>query len=659
MNYFEAELKVKQLREEIEYHSNRYYNMDSPEISDYEYDMLNNQLKAIEAEYPQLITPDSPTQKVGGKVSEKFSPVAHTVPMESLQDAFSFEELLDFDRRVRSAVEHPEYVVEPKIDGLSVSLHYKNGTLEVGSTRGDGAVGENVTENILTIRNVPKKLNSHVDEIEVRGEVYMPQSSFFELLEMQELKGEKLAKNPRNAAAGTLRQKDAAVTASRKLDIFVFNMQQCSEPEKDTHSETLEYMKSLGFNIVPFYSVHQSIQSAISAIEDIGNKRGDLPFDIDGAVIKVNNLEARKLLASTAKFPRWAIAYKYPPEEKETTLLDVEINVGRTGVLTPTAVFESVQLAGTTVSRAVLHNQDFITQNNIRIGDIIRVRKAGDIIPEVTASVKHAEDSIPYEMPKICPSCNAPVFRDDEAAIRCKNPECPAQLMRNLIHFASRDAMDIEGLGPAVIKALVERGLISNPADIYNLKKEDIADIERMGEKSAQNLIDAIEKSKQNPLWRLIFGLGIRHIGAKAAKLLETEFEGMDDLKNASLEALCGIEGIGDIMAQSVVEFFSLEGTKELLSRLEAVGVNMNSTLKKQEGIFTGKTFVLTGTLPTLTRPEATAIIERLGGKASSSVSKKTDFVVAGEAAGSKLDKANSLGVKVISEEELLQMANE
>ncbi len=656
MNYFEAELRVKKLREELEYHSNRYYNMDSPEISDYEYDMLNNELKKLEEEHPGLVTPDSPTQKVGGKVSEKFSPVAHTVPMESLQDAFSFEELYDFDRRVRAVVETPEYVVEPKIDGLSVSLHYKKGVLSVGSTRGDGAVGENVTENILTIENVPKKLNFPVDEIEVRGEVYMPQSSFLELLEMQELKGEKLAKNPRNAAAGALRQKDATVTASRKLDIFVFNMQQCSEPEKTSHSDTLEYMKSLGFNIIPFYSVHTDIESAISAIEDIGNRRGELAFDIDGAVIKVNNLEMRKQLASTAKFPRWAVAYKYPPEEKETTLLNVEINVGRTGVLTPTAVFEPVQLAGTTVSRAVLHNQDFINQNDIRTGDIIRVRKAGDIIPEVTASVRHLEDSIPYEMPKNCPSCNAPVFRDDEAAIRCKNPECPAQLMRNLIHFASRDAMDIEGLGPAVIKALVERDLIQNPADIYNLKKEDIADIERMGEKSAQNLIDAIEKSKSNPLWRLIFGLGIRHIGSKAAKLIETEFEGMDDLSKAPLEALCNIEGIGEIMAQSVVEFFSLEGTKELLSCLEDAGVNMNSTFEKKEGIFSGKTFVLTGTLPTLTRSDATAIIEKMGGKTSSSVSKKTDFVVAGEAAGSKLDKANSLGIKVISEDELLKM---
>jgi len=409
---------------------------------------------------------------------------------------------------------------------------------------------------------------------------------------------------------------------------------------------------------VPFYSVHKDIKSAITAIEEIGNKRGDLPFDIDGAVIKVNDLKSRRLLASTAKFPRWAIAYKYPPEEKETTLLDVEINVGRTGVLTPTAVFESVQLAGTTVSRAVLHNQDFINQNDIRIGDVIKVRKAGDIIPEVTASVKHSEASVPYEMPKFCPSCNAPVFRDDEAAIRCKNPECPAQLMRNLIHFASRDAMDIEGLGPAVIKALAERDLIKNPADIYNLKKEDISDIERMGEKSAQNLIDAIEKSKNNPLWRLIFGLGIRHIGSKAAKLLETEFEGVEDLSKATLETLCGIEGIGEIMAQSVVEFFSLDGTKELLLRLKNFGVNMKSTLKKQEGVFSGKTFVLTGTLPTLTRADATAIIEKMGGKTSSSVSKKTDFVVAGEAAGSKLDKANSLGIKVISEEEFLEMAN-
>lgn len=657
MNYFEAEIRINQLRKELEYHSNRYYNNDSPEISDYEYDMLMNELKKAEAEYPELVTPDSPTQKVGGKASEKFSPVVHTVTMESLQDAFSLEELYDFDRRVSATVENPQYVVEPKIDGLSVSLHYKKGMFEVGSTRGNGSVGENVTENLLTIENVPERLKIPLDEIEVRGEVYMPQSSFLSLLEMQELKGEKPAKNPRNAAAGALRQKDKNVTASRKLDIFVFNMQQCSEPSKKSHSETLEYMKDLGFNIVPFYSVHDDIESAISAVLEIGNRRGQLPFDIDGAVIKVNDIESRKQLASTSKFPRWAIAYKYPPEEKDTKLTDIEINVGRTGVLTPTAVFESVQLAGTTVSRAVLHNQDFISQNDIRIGDVIRVRKAGDIIPEVVASVHHQEDSVPYEMPKICPSCQAPVFRDDESAIRCKNPECPAQLMRNLIHFASRDAMDIEGLGPAVIKALVERNLITTSADIYSLQKEDLADIERMGEKSAQNLVDAIEKSKNNPLWQLIFGLGIRHIGTKAAKLLETEFDGIDHLSGASAERLCEIEGIGEIMAQSIVEFFSLDGTKELIYRLAEAGVNMNSTLKKKEGIFSGKTFVLTGTLPTLTRSEATEIIEKQGGKTSSSVSKKTDFVVAGEAAGSKLDKANSLGITVISEEELLKMA--
>ena len=660
MNFFEAEIKARELREKIEYHSNRYYNEDAPEITDYEYDMMLRELVALEESFPMLSTENSPTKRVGGKASEKFSPVTHTVLMESLQDAFSYEELYSFDNRIKEEFPNAVYVVEPKIDGLSVSLEYRDGKFFVGSTRGDGAVGENVTENLATIKNIPSVLANRAPEtLEVRGEVYMPKESFYELVEAQELRGEKPAKNPRNAAAGALRQKDAEVTRSRGLDIFVFNLQQASEQVATTHSESIEYMRSLGLNMIPFYYVHSDINDVIKSIEEIGAKRGELAFDIDGAVIKVDSFEMRREFASTSKFPKWAVAYKYPPEEKNTVLRDIEINVGRTGVLTPTAVFDPVFLAGTTVSRAVLHNQDFIDQHDVRIGDTITVRKAGDIIPEVIGSVSHAENSVPYKMPELCPSCQSRVSRDDEAAIRCQNPECPAQLMRNLIHFASRDAMDIEGLGPAVVKALVDGEFISNPSDIYSLKAEDIANIERMGEKSAQNLIDAIEKSKQNPLWRLIFGLGIRHIGQKAAKLLEEKFADLDEIKNATVECFTEIDGFGEIMAKSTVEFFSLDGTKELIDRLKASGVNMVSAQKNSNDKLAGKTFVLTGTLPTLTRDEASAIIESAGGKVSSSVSKKTSFVVAGEAAGSKLDKANSLGIAVISEQELLKMAEE
>lgn len=649
--------KIEELREIVTYHSNLYYNQDAPEIPDYEYDKLLRELVILEEEYPQFKTPDSPTVRVGGSASNLFHKVTHTVKMESLQDAFSFEELYDFDRKVREVIEHPVYSVEPKIDGLSVSLEYRDGVFVRGSTRGDGEVGEDVTANLDTIKAIPKRLTESVPFLEVRGEVYMPHKSFESLVKQQELNGEKPAKNPRNAAAGALRQKNPAVTATRNLDIFCFNVQQAEGLSFASHIQSLDTIKALGISTLPFYTRCNGIEEAVKTVQEIGNKRGTLPFDIDGAVIKLDTLSLREELGSTAKFPRWAVAYKYPPEEKDTVLKEVEIQVGRTGVLTPTAVFEPVFLAGTTVSRAVLHNEDFMKEKNIGIGDTLRVRKAGDIIPEVVSVTAHATPHIPYEMPSICPSCGQPVARiEEEAAIRCLNPECPAQLERNLIHFASRGAMDIEGLGPAVVLQLTALDLVKKPSDIYRLQASQIANIERMGEKSANNLIAAIENSKQNPLWRLIFGLGIRHIGEKAAKLLEGAFENLDEMATAPLEAFQNIEGFGEVMAQSLCSFFALEGTKELLAELKELGLNFTAAKKESGGELSGKTFVLTGTLPTLKREEAKEMIEAAGGKVSGSVSKKTNYVVAGEAAGSKLTKAGDLGIPVLTEEQLLTL---
>ena len=649
--------KIEELREIVTYHSNLYYNQDAPEIPDYEYDKLLRELVILEEEYPQFKTSDSPTVRVGGSASNLFHKVTHTVKMESLQDAFSFEELYDFDRKVREVIEHPVYSVEPKIDGLSVSLEYRDGVFVRGSTRGDGEVGEDVTANLDTIKTIPKRLTEPVPFLEVRGEVYMPHKSFEALIKQQELNGEKPAKNPRNAAAGALRQKNPKITATRNLDIFCFNVQQAEGISFDSHIQSLDTIKALGISTLPFYTRCNGIEEAVKTVQEIGNKRGTLPFDIDGAVIKLDTLSLREELGSTAKFPRWAVAYKYPPEEKDTVLKEVEIQVGRTGVLTPTAVFEPVFLAGTTVSRAVLHNEDFMKEKNIGIGDTLRVRKAGDIIPEVVSVTAHATPHIPYEMPSICPSCGQPVARiEEEAAIRCLNPECPAQLERNLIHFASRGAMDIEGLGPAVVLQLTALDLVKKPSDIYRLQASQIANIERMGEKSANNLIAAIENSKQNPLWRLIFGLGIRHIGEKAAKLLEGAFENLDEMATAPLEAFQNIEGFGEVMAQSLCSFFALEGTKELLCELKELGLNFTAAKKELGGELSGKTFVLTGTLPTLKREEAKEMIEAAGGKVSGSVSKKTNYVVAGEAAGSKLTKAGDLGIPVLTEEQLLAL---
>lgn len=656
-----AEKRILELRQIIEHNNRLYYEKDAPEIADFEYDKLNRELKQLEADFPQLVTLDSPTQKVGGAPSGRFPKVVHEVKMESLQDAFSYDELREFDRRVRDTVEHPTYVVEAKIDGLSVSLEYEHGELVRGSTRGDGIVGEDVTQNLTTIRDIPLKMSGPLEQwpefLEVRGEVYMPHDAFFKLVEEQELNDKQPFKNPRNAAAGSLRQKDSKITASRGLSIFVFNIQQMKGKQLNSHSDSLSYVRSLGFTVSPRYHSFDNIEEAIHEIETIGELRGSFPFDIDGAVIKVDDFSQRQVLGSTNKYPRWAIAFKYPPEEKETELLDVDISVGRTGVLTPTAVFQPVFLAGTTVSRAILHNEDFIQQMDVRIGDTIRVRKAGDIIPEVVAVTAHKENAQPFTMPNVCPSCGAPVVHlQDEAALRCVNPECPAQALRNIIHFASRNAMDIDGMGKAVVTQLVNLKLVQSVADIYSLTQEQLLTLDKFKEKSADNLLRAIAASKQNNLDKLIFGLGIRNIGEKAAALLAEYFGSMQVMAQASADEISQIEGFGGVMAQSVTEFFAKEGTSDLLARLTNAGVNMEWHGEPKGDKLAGKTLVVTGTLATMSRSEAEAFIVRNGGKASGSVSKKTAYVVAGEAAGSKLTKAQQLGIPVLTEQEFLQM---
>ena len=656
MDLITARELAQKLREQINYYSELYYEKDDPAISDYEFDKLMHQLIDIEEEYPELLTPDSPTHRVGGRASNSFEQVEHVVQMGSLQDVFSDEEVVDFDRRVREVVSDPIYVVEPKIDGLSVSLEYRDGVLVRGSTRGDGFVGEDVTENIRTIRSVPLRLKRDIPFVEVRGEVYMPVASFEKVVAQQELKEEKPFKNPRNAAAGSLRQKNPKITAQRGLDIFVFNLQQIEGVQVSGHKESLDLLKELGFQVSPSYLAVDTIEKAIEEIRAIGQRRGEYSFDIDGAVVKVDSLAQREMLGATAKFPKWAVAFKYPPEEKITTLLDVEVKVGRTGALTPTAVFEPIQLAGTTVSRAVLHNQDFIDEKQIAVGDKIIVRKAGDIIPEVVAVAEHCGNPT-YQLPEYCPSCHTKVVREEgEAAIYCPNIECPAQLMRNLIHFASRNAMDIDGMGPAVLEGLVNAGWVHSPADLYDLTEEQIASLERMGKKSASNLMNALEKSKQNDLSKVIFALGIPEVGEKTAAELASAFGSMEKLSWATLEQLTALDGFGEVVAQNIVSFFWEERNRVQIERLAKAGVNMESTKVKTGDTFEGKTFVLTGTLPTLKRNEAKELIESLGGKVSSSVSKKTDYVVAGEEAGSKLTKANELGITILTEEQLLQM---
>lgn len=655
-----AAQRAEELRKIIEKNNRLYYDQDAPELEDFEYDALNRELKSIEKEFPQLITPDSPTQHVGGTASSKFSKVTHTVKMESLLDAFSLDELRDFDRRVQEAGIQPKYVVEAKIDGLSCSLEYRNGRLVRASTRGDGLVGEDVTENIAAIPDIPTQLQNAPEYLEVRGEVYMPHKAFEKLCEEQELADKTPFKNPRNAAAGSLRQKDAKITASRGLSIFVFNLQQIQGKQFATHHETLDYIKSLGLPVSPRYNLYHGIEGAIQEIEEIGRIRGSLPFDIDGAVIKVNDLHQRDLMGSTNKYPRWAIAFKYPPEEKDTKLKAIEVSVGRTGVLTPTAVFEPVLLAGTSVARASLHNEDMIRKLDVRLGDTIRVRKAGDIIPEVIAVTSHDKNAEPYQMPTLCPSCGEPVVRlEGEAALRCVNPECPAQSLRNIIHFASRDAMDIEGLGEAVACQLVEKKYVTTAADIYTLTKEQLLTLDKFKNKSAENLLNAIEKSRSNNLDKLLFGLGIRNIGDKAATLLAEHFGTMQAISAADIEEIAQIDGFGEVMAQSVVEFFNRNGTKDLLQKLEQAGLNMKWHGEKKTALLQGKTIVVTGTLENLSRNEAEALIVHHGGKASGSVSKKTSYVLAGEAAGSKLTKAQALGVPVISEAEFMEMIRE
>ena len=599
MDFITAQNRAQELTKQLEYHNNLYYNQDNPEISDYDYDMLMRELENIEKEFPSLKSPMSPTNRVGGNAGEKFSPVTHEVVMESLHDSFSHEELREFDARVRETVPNVRYVVEPKFDGLSVSCEYENGVFVRGSTRGDGSVGEDVTENLMTIKSLPKRIPNAPEYLEVRGEVYMSFNSFDALTRRQEENEEKTFKNPRNAAAGSLRQKNAKITAQRSLD-----------------------------------------------------------YAIDGAVVKVDSFASRRLLGSTAKYPKWAEAYKYPPEEKPTKLLNIEINVGRTGVLTPVGNFEPVLLAGTTVSRATLHNKDFIDEKGICVGDTVIIRKAGEIIPEVLSVKEHAENAVPFEFPSVCPSCGNPVTHDEgEAAIRCTNTDCPAQLTRHLIHFVSRDAMDIDGLGPAILEQLSDEGLVKSPADLYRLKAEDISSLERKAEKSAQNLISSIEKSKENELFRLVFALGIRNIGLKAAKIICENFATIDDIMSAKAEDFEKIDGFGAVMAESLENYFSLDGTKELIADLKSLGLKMKpSQPKNTGGLFEGKTFVLTGTLPTMTRSEASKLIEQNGGKTSSSVSKKTSYVLAGEDAGSKLTKAQTLGITIISEEKLKEM---
>ena len=655
----DAKTEIEKLREEIEYHNRLYYVNDAPVISDYDYDMLMVRLIKLEEEHPELVTPTSPTQRVGGKALSQFTPVHHQVPLESLSDVFSFDELRAFGERMEQALGNDrQFCVEPKIDGLSMSLEYENGYFVRGATRGDGVTGEDVTENLRTVRSLPMHLVDAPEHLIVRGEVYMSKAVFNELNAEREINGEALLANPRNAAAGSIRQLDPKVAASRKLDIVCFNMQYTDGEPYMTHSETLDAMKHMGFPIVP-YKLCGTIGECCERIEQIGQERGDFAYDIDGAVIKINSLSQREALGSTAKFPRWAVAYKYPPEKKESRVVDIVVQVGRTGVLTPKAVIEPVRLAGTTVSNATLHNQDNIDRLDIRIGDTVIVQKAGEIIPEVLSvnKDKRPEGTVPYKMPELCPECGAPVVRDaDGAALRCTSPECPAQRLRNLAHFASREAMDIEGLGISVCQSLISSGLVGSPAELYSLDVQSVAQLDRMGEKSAENLINAIEKSKNAGLARLLCAFGIRQVGQKAAKTLAVHFGTLDKLMQATLEELTNVHDIGAITADFLIEWFSLPQSQHQIKLLREAGVSFESTDTVKDARFTGMTFVLTGELSGYKRDEAAAIIESYGGKASSSVSKKTSYVLAGENAGSKLKKATDLGITVINEEQFNEM---
>lgn len=656
MNEQDAKKRIDELVKLLNYHSQLYYVEDRNEITDYEYDMLQQELKGLEEQFPQFVRSDSPTQRVGGKAISIFEKVTHRVQMGSLQDVFSFEQVRSFIETVQQAVDKPQFVVEPKIDGLSVSLEYHNGELAIGSTRGDGFVGEDVTSNLKTVKSIPIKINEELPLIEVRGETYMPRNVFLKLVKEQEDNDEQPFKNPRNAAAGSLRQKDPKIAAKRKLDIFVFNVQQIEGKELTSHKESLDYLKTLGFKTIPDYKRVSTADEVIDCIKTIGEKRFDLPFDIDGVVIKVDDFRQREILGATAKVPKWAVAYKFPPEEKTSKLLDIELNVGRTGAITPVAVFEPVFLAGTSVSRATLHNQDFIREKNISVGDIIKVRKAGDIIPEVLGSVEKHGDGV-FTLPECCPVCGTKLVKsEEEAAVRCPNVECPAQIFRSIVHFASKGAMNIDGLGPQIVHTLLDNKLITSVADLYTLSENKLLQLDNFKEKSVNNLLSAIEKSKSNSLDRLVFGLGIRNIGQASAKLLCDKFGDLDNIMNASAEQISEIDGFGGVMAQSVYNAFHEEHMIELIKRLKECGINTKYEKIQIDDRFAGKTFVLTGTLPTLKRSEAKALIEKYGGKASGSVSKKTDYVLAGEEAGSKLDKAQQLGIEIVTEEQFKDM---
>lgn len=656
MELAEAKERIATLSKALEQHNYRYYVLNDPSVSDFSYDEMMRELRQLEADFPDLQSPTSPTQRVGGMASSTFEKVSHAVQMMSLQDVFSYEEVAAFVTRCQKQFAAPQFIVEPKIDGLSVSLEYTNGELTRGSTRGDGFIGEDVTENLKTIRSIPLRLEHAPAFLEVRGEVYMPREQFFALTAEQEANGETPFKNPRNAASGSLRQKDPAVTAKRGLDILIFNVQQIEGETLTTHRDSLDYLSQLGMKTVQASQPLETLEQVLEALQAIGTDRTEYAFDIDGVVVKVNDFAQREEMGATAKVPKWAAAYKFPPEEKETTLLEIINSVGRTGVITPVAVFTPIRLAGTDVSRATLHNQDFITEKGICLGDTIVVRKAGEIIPEVVRSAAHAEHAVPYQMPAVCPVCGTKAVRDaEESALRCPNPDCSAQLLKRMIHFASKDAMNIEGLGPQNVIALQNAGYLHSVADLYTLKKEDLLQLDRFAEKSADNLIRAIAASKQNPLPRLLFGLGIRNIGLQAAKLLCEAFPSMEAIMNANAEQIATIEGFGAVMAESVVSAFQEPHMRKLIAALQAHGVQMQYTRTElTDRRFANMTFVLTGTLPTMKRSEAKALIEQFGGKVSGSVSKKTTYVVAGEEAGSKLQKATELGIPVWTEQDLL-----
>lgn len=650
--------EVRQLTKELNEANYRYYVLDDPQMPDYEYDRKLRRLEILEAEHPELKTPDSPTQRVGGEALSRFEKVEHAVPLESLQDVFSAQELEDFGARINESVAAPEYTVEPKVDGLSVALEYADGEFVRGATRGDGRIGEDVTENLRTVRSIPMKLDNAPHRLIVRGEVFMPKAVFEKLNERREQNGEALFANPRNAAAGSLRQLDPKIAAERQLDILIFNLQLCEGREFSSHSETLDYLRSLRFKVIP-YTLCTDMEKAEQLIADIDEQRYSLAYDIDGAVIKLNDLKKRTELGSTAKFPRWAVAYKYPPEVKETVVQDIVVQVGRTGVLTPKAVVSPVRLAGTTVTNATLHNQDFISEKDIRIGDTVQIRKAGEIIPEILGVVreKRPVSAVPYLLPQVCPVCGARVERDEDgAALRCTGAECPAQLSRNIAHFVSRDAMNIDGLGSAIVEQLIQMQLIQSPADLYYLTFEDISCLWKNGDKAPKKLLSAIEESKKNDVSKLIYALGIRQVGEKAAKVLAQEFGSLDALMEASAERLTQVRDVGAITAENIVNWFASDQSRHLIERLREAGVNFNCDIQITDRRFDGMTFVLTGALELFTREEAEEKIESFGGKASGSVSKKTTYVVAGENAGSKLRKANELGIPVLTEQDFLNM---